>query len=88
MSGALLTAAPAAALPDGMHPVGTVLVEQAVTAAVLPVGAADTSAVIRYSTLRTATETGESTGSVFLPQGAPPAGGWPVVSYAHGNVGI
>ncbi|WKN60463.1 lipase family protein [Rhodococcus opacus] len=88
VSGIVLTAAPAAALPDDMHPAGALLAEQPVTAAVLPVGAADTSAVIRYSTLRTATEAGESTGSVFLPQGAPPAGGWPVVSYAHGNVGI
>ena len=88
IGGIVLTAAPAAALPDDMHPAGALLAEQPVTAAVLPVGAADTSAVIRYSTLRTATEAGESTGSVFLPQGAPPAGGWPVVSYAHGNVGI
>lgn len=88
IGGIVLTAAPAAALPDDMHPAGALLAEQPVTAAVLPVGAADTSAVIRYSTLRIATEAGESTGSVFLPQGAPPAGGWPVVSYAHGNVGI
>ncbi|QSE87814.1 lipase (plasmid) [Rhodococcus pseudokoreensis] len=87
VSATLLTAAPAA-LPGDTHPAGTLLDEQHVTAAVLPAGAADTSTVIRYSTLRTATEAGESTGSIFLPQGAPPAGGWPVVSYAHGNVGI
>lgn len=29
-----------------------------------------------------------STGAVFLPPGDPPAGGWPVVSWAHGTVGI
>ena len=30
----------------------------------------------------------EVTGSVFLPAGAPPAAGWPVVSYAHGTTGL
>ncbi|CAM3122675.1 lipase family protein [Prescottella defluvii] len=29
-----------------------------------------------------------STGAVFLPPGTPPDGGWPVVSWAHGTVGI
>ncbi|MGW4115695.1 lipase family protein [Actinosynnema sp. NPDC004786] len=28
------------------------------------------------------------TGSVFVPEGAPPGGGWPVVSYAHGTTGL
>ncbi|PSL52739.1 EF hand domain-containing protein [Saccharothrix carnea] len=28
------------------------------------------------------------TGSVFVPDGTPPAGGWPVVSYAHGTTGL
>lgn len=27
-------------------------------------------------------------GSVFVPGGAPPAGGWPVVGYAHGTCGL
>ncbi|PTR32314.1 secretory lipase [Rhodococcus sp. OK519] len=29
-----------------------------------------------------------STGAVFLPPGQPPDGGWPVISWAHGTVGI
>ncbi|WP_430332843.1 lipase family protein [Rhodococcus sp. ACT016] len=29
-----------------------------------------------------------STGAVFLPPGDPPPGGWPVVSWAHGTVGL
>ncbi|MDH6679470.1 pimeloyl-ACP methyl ester carboxylesterase [Rhodococcus sp. LBL1] len=29
-----------------------------------------------------------STGAVFLPPGQPPPGGWPVVSWAHGTVGL
>jgi dienelactone hydrolase/Ca2+-binding EF-hand superfamily protein len=28
------------------------------------------------------------TGSVFIPDGTPPADGWPVVSYAHGTTGL
>jgi pimeloyl-ACP methyl ester carboxylesterase len=27
-------------------------------------------------------------GSVFVPEGQPPAGGWPVVSFGHGTIGI
>lgn len=27
-------------------------------------------------------------GAVFLPPGAPPAGGWPVIGWAHGTVGV
>lgn len=29
-----------------------------------------------------------SGGAIYLPQGAPPPGGWPIVAYAHGTVGI
>ncbi|GBQ92804.1 hypothetical protein AA23498_1554 [Acetobacter nitrogenifigens DSM 23921 = NBRC 105050] len=28
------------------------------------------------------------TGEVFIPSGAPPAGGWPIVAWAHGTVGV
>lgn len=28
------------------------------------------------------------TGSVFVPDGTPPVGGWPVLSYAHGTTGL
>lgn len=27
-------------------------------------------------------------GAVFLPRGTPPAGGWPVIAWAHGTVGL
>lgn len=27
-------------------------------------------------------------GAVYVPQGAPPAGGWPIVAWTHGTVGI
>ncbi|MBP1161295.1 pimeloyl-ACP methyl ester carboxylesterase [Rhodococcus sp. PvR044] len=29
-----------------------------------------------------------STGAVYLPEGTPPEGGWPVISYAHGTTGV
>ncbi|MDG3014773.1 lipase family protein [Speluncibacter jeojiensis] len=29
-----------------------------------------------------------STGAVYVPPGTPPAGGWPVVSWAHGTTGL
>ncbi|MEU7144062.1 lipase family protein [Nocardia sp. NPDC046473] len=30
----------------------------------------------------------QSTGAVYVPPGPPPAGGWPIVAYAHGTTGI
>ncbi|MDH6678068.1 acetyl esterase/lipase [Rhodococcus sp. LBL1] len=30
----------------------------------------------------------ETTGSVYVPSGTPPEGGWPVISWAHGTVGL
>lgn len=45
-----------------------------------------------YTTTYTTTGPGNapalSTGAVYLPEGMPPPGGWPVVSWAHGTVGI
>ncbi|GAA1087027.1 lipase family protein [Tsukamurella strandjordii] len=29
-----------------------------------------------------------STGAIFLPKSAPPPGGWPVIAWAHGTVGL
>ncbi|WP_137725550.1 alpha/beta hydrolase family protein [Prescottella subtropica] len=82
---AVLLAVPATASPPA--PAGTLLDRSALAPATVPAAAGD-SARIRYATLRTATAAGESTGSVFLPHGTPPDGGWPVVSYAHGTVGV
>ncbi|MBF6482251.1 lipase, partial [Nocardia cyriacigeorgica] len=30
----------------------------------------------------------QSTAAVYVPPGPAPAGGWPIVAYAHGSVGI
>jgi hypothetical protein len=66
---------------------GTLLSGSAFDASSVPLSA-DRAALVRYTTLRTSDAPGESTGAVFVPAGTPPAGGWPVVSYAHGTVGV
>ncbi|MGB3773090.1 MAG: lipase family protein [Rhodococcus sp. (in: high G+C Gram-positive bacteria)] len=78
-----LSVAPASAEPAA----GTVLSSTELEAALEPAGAAE-SYLVRYTTLRTADKVGESTGTVFVPAGEPPAGGWPVISYAHGTTGV
>ncbi|MFU9030886.1 alpha/beta hydrolase [Rhodococcus erythropolis] len=76
----------AAATTDEPEVAGALESYGELSAAVFPVGAGETQRVV-YRTLRTADRWGESSGSVFLPEGAPPAGGWPVISYAHGTLG-
>ncbi|MGU3500201.1 alpha/beta hydrolase [Mycobacterium sp. C31M] len=54
-----------------------------------PQGSAMNAARVVYRS--TDGDTGQPTevsGSVFTPQGSPPAGGWPVVAFGHGTVGI
>ncbi|WP_137723607.1 lipase family protein [Prescottella subtropica] len=43
---------------------------------------------IEYTTRDAAGRPASSTGVVFVPSGTPPEGGWPVVSWAHGTVGL
>lgn len=43
---------------------------------------------ILYSTLDQHDSPAVSTGAVFLPKAAPPEGGWPVIAWAHGTVGL
>ncbi|QBJ94797.1 lipase [Rhodococcus sp. ABRD24] len=50
-------------------------------------GAADGSRVTYWSTGPIG-RPALSTGALFVPPGDPPDGGWPVVSWAHGTVGI
>ncbi|HSV37937.1 MAG TPA: lipase family protein [Nocardioidaceae bacterium] len=44
--------------------------------------------LLKYITTNAKGQRTYSTGRVFLPRGTPPAGGWPVVSWAHGTVGL
>jgi fermentation-respiration switch protein FrsA (DUF1100 family) len=43
---------------------------------------------LTYVTSNAAGHRALSTGEVFLPKGAAPAGGWPVISWAHGTSGL
>lgn len=43
---------------------------------------------IQFSSLDQHGRMASSTGAVFLPPGDAPAGGWPVISWAHGTVGM
>lgn len=43
---------------------------------------------IHYSTLNQHDKMATSTGVVFVPKGKAPKGGWPVVAWAHGTVGL
>ena len=43
---------------------------------------------LKYVTTNARGERALSTGTMFLPKGTPPRGGWPVVSWAHGTSGL
>ncbi len=43
---------------------------------------------ILYSTVDQHDRPAVSTAAVFVPRGAPPADGWPVIAWAHGTVGL
>ncbi|MSZ76314.1 MAG: lipase [Actinobacteria bacterium] len=43
---------------------------------------------VTYATTDPFGESATSTGTIFVPKGKAPAGGWPVVSWAHGTSGL
>ncbi|KAA1420942.1 lipase [Nocardioides humilatus] len=43
---------------------------------------------LTYRTVDAHGQSALSTGALFVPQGDPPADGWPVVAWAHGTVGL
>ncbi|NLE78353.1 MAG: lipase [Rhodococcus sp.] len=43
---------------------------------------------LTYNTLGIGEQPATSTGAVFVPEGAAPEGGWPILSWAHGTVGL
>ena len=64
------------------------LVEHTTLAPALSIPGAGRAYRILYSTTDQHDRRAVSTGAVFLPRGAAPAGGWPVLAWAHGTVGI
>lgn len=68
---------------------GTLLDSQPLPAEFGLEGAAQAFA-IRYSSTDGVAGSGSVpvTGALFIPKGAPPKGGWPLIAWAHGTVGI
>ncbi|HEX6342603.1 lipase family protein [Umezawaea sp.] len=69
------------------HEAGTVLNRACLPTAFWPEHAADAIRVV-YQGVGHDGVRREVSGSVFLPAAAPPTGGWPVVSFAHGTTGL
>lgn len=64
------------------------LIESTPLAPALSIPGAGSATRILYSTIDQHNSAAVSTGAVFLPQGTAPRGGWPVLAWAHGTVGI
>jgi hypothetical protein len=76
--------------PSPSQPVGApgdVVASSSVPQQMWPPGAA-TGSFLTYWTTGPLDRPALSTGAIFLPPGGPPPGGWPVVSWAHGTVGL
>ncbi|WP_345314080.1 alpha/beta hydrolase family protein [Gordonia alkaliphila] len=54
----------------------------------LTLPAASTAYRVQFSSENQHGKMATSTGAVFLPKGKAPKGGWPVISWAHGTVGM
>lgn len=67
---------------------GGELIGSAPLSAALSVPSAAQADRILYSTTNQHDAPAVSTAAVFVPKGEPPAGGWPVIAWAHGTVGL
>ncbi|MGW0175196.1 alpha/beta hydrolase [Rhodococcus sp. NPDC003322] len=86
VAAALFGAAPAHAVPEAAAP-GTVTSTAALPQDLWYPGTAHAEK-LTYWTTGANGEPALSTGAVFLPAGPVPEGGWPVISWAHGTVGL
>lgn len=86
VGGVLLGAAPAVAAPESAAP-GTVTASETLPRDLWYPGSADAKKLTYWTTGATG-EPALSTGTVFVPEGPAPEGGWPVLSWAHGTVGL
>jgi alpha-beta hydrolase superfamily lysophospholipase len=71
-------------LPAGKH--GDVIWTRPLTSGAALPSAASTTLVLYHTTAQDGTDRAVS-GTVAIPRGAPPPGGWPVISWAHGTTG-
>ncbi|MEW1933752.1 lipase family protein [Rhodococcus sp. NPDC079359] len=82
-----LLAVPASAAPAITQEIGDVVSTRDLDRNLWIPGAASAE-VLTYVTTDTFGEKALSTGTVFLPPGTAPEGGWPVISWAHGTSGL
>ncbi|OZE33592.1 lipase [Rhodococcus sp. 05-2254-6] len=82
-----LLAVPASAAPSITQKIGDVVSTRDLDRNLWIPGAASAE-VLTYVTTDTFGEKALSTGTVFLPPGTAPEGGWPVISWAHGTSGL
>ena len=82
-----LLAVPASAAPAITQEIGDVVSTRDLDRNLWIPGAASAE-VLTYVTTDTFGEKALSTGTVFLPPGTAPDGGWPVISWAHGTSGL
>ncbi|CAN5733331.1 prolyl oligopeptidase family serine peptidase [soil metagenome] len=73
---------------DGPVPAPGGLISSVPLDPALSVGGAATAYRILYSTLDQTDSPSVSTAAVFVPRTVPPDGGWPVLAWAHGTVGL
>ncbi len=73
---------------DGPIPAPGALIASTPLAPALSVAGAGSAYRILYSTVDQHDSPAVSTAAVFLPHGEPPQGGWPVIAWAHGTVGL
>jgi pimeloyl-ACP methyl ester carboxylesterase len=77
--------APPSPLPAGIA--GQVIWARQLTGAAALAGAAENLLVLYHSQTLAGHDTAVS-GTVSIPRGQPPPGGWPVLSWAHGTTGV
>lgn len=82
--GALPGSASAVALP----PPGTVVSWAPLSKSLWIPGTTAKAFLLKYVTTDPFGRRAHSTGTVFIPKGRAPSGGWPVVSWAHGTSGL
>lgn len=80
-------AAPASAESASDEP-GTVVSASPLDPGLWIPGTTSDAFVLKYVTTDSFGERAHSTGTVFLPHGTAPPGGWPVISWAHGTSGL
>ena len=89
-AGAPALAAEAPAAQAAPAPAAGTLIESAPLAPEFGLDGAARAFAIRYGSTDGVTGSGAVpvTGALFIPKGTPPAGGWPLIAWAHGTVGI